>query len=228
VYPLSRVNDACNNQIIASKYDAILFDFDGVIADSEAIHLATKKYALDTFNIPYDDETLMSFQGCPEKVFFDFFAKKYDMSSANLLKVKRDNYAQSLSLITPINGAIGFMRQCAQNKEVNIVTSSIREDVEDFILRNALSAFIREIISSEDVINHKPNPEPYVTLIQRNQLIDNKCLVIEDSPNGILAAKAAGCDVVGLIGQFSKHALLKAGADFVVGSFRDLNAKIIW
>ena len=225
---MSRINDARNNQIIASKYDAVLFDFDGVIADSETMHLATKKYALDTFNIPYDDEVLMSFQGRPEKVFFDFFAKKYDVSSEKLLKIKRDNYTQSLSLIMPINGSVEFMKQCAQNKEVNIVTSSIRGDVEDFILRNALSAFIREIISSEDVINHKPNPEPYITLIQRNQLIDKRCLVIEDSPNGIVSAKAAGCDVVGLIGQFSEHDLLKAGADFIVSSFRDLHAKIIW
>lgn len=225
---MSRINYARNNQIIASNYDAILFDFDGVIADSETMHLVTKKYALDAFNIPYDDEVLMSFQGCPEKVFFDFFAKKYDASSENLLKVKRYYYAKSLSLIMPINGSVEFMKHCAKNKEVSIVTSSIREDVEEFILRNALSAFIREIISSEDVINHKPNPEPYIALIQRNQLIDKRCLVIEDSPNGIVAAKAAGCDVVGLIGQFSEHDLLKSGADFIVSSFRDLNAKIIW
>ena len=70
--PLS--NSLKQDKLNMADFDAVLFDFDGVIADSEPLHIRTKTATLEAFSIPYSQKQISSFQGSPEADFFDFFA----------------------------------------------------------------------------------------------------------------------------------------------------------
>jgi beta-phosphoglucomutase-like phosphatase (HAD superfamily) len=82
------------------------------------------------------------------------------------------------------------------------------------------------VITGDDIQHGKPHPEPYIKTIRALQLPAERCVVIEDSVYGIIAAKEAGCRVVGITTSFSEEKLLNAGADMVVNSFSSLYEKL--
>lgn len=210
------------NTLILKDFDAVIFDFDGVIANSEPLHVKTKIETLDMFSIPYTHDQIMSFQGSPESHFFDHFAALHQHDSQTLLNYKRNLFDQGIDQIQAIEGALDFIKNTARHKPCYLVTSSIRKQMACFIERNELRNEFKDLICCDDVTQHKPHPEPYLTCMRRNELAAKRCLVIEDSPNGVISAKAAGCFVVGLVGEFSSQDLLKAGANKTVPSYQAL------
>jgi len=77
-------------------------------------------------------------------------------------------------------------------------------------------------VTGDDTLRHKPDPEPYLKALVALRITGSDALVIEDSPNGIYAAKAANCDVIGLTTNFRPEELREAGADWVVASYAEL------
>jgi beta-phosphoglucomutase len=207
-------------------FDAILFDFDGVIANSESLHVSTKKAALDAFDISYDDEKITSFQGSPEANFFNYFADLNKQDANIMLTFKRQLFDKKIDHIEAIDGVIPFIKKLNIYKPCYIVTSSIRTQMLYFIERHKLEEYFKGHVTCDDVSKHKPHPEPYLACIVQNKLKANRCLVIEDSPNGVTSAKAAGCFTVGLIGEFSAQNLLEKGADIVVNTYLELESLI--
>ena len=215
-------NSSVSKAFTLIDFDAVIFDFDGVIADSEPLHVKTKTATLDAFGIPYTHDQIMSFQGSPESHFFDHFAALSQQDSQKLLHYKRDLFDQGIHQIQAIEGALSFIKNTALHKPCYLVTSSIRKQMSCFIERHALVNEFKDLICCDDVVQHKPHPEPYLTCMRRNELAAKRCLVIEDSPNGVISAKAAGCIVVGLVGEFTAQDLLKAGANQTVASYHAL------
>ena len=78
------------------------------------------------------------------------------------------------------------------------------------------------MITSDDITNLKPDPEPYIETTSRLQLAPQDCVVIEDSFNGVRSAAAAGCTVVGITTSFEPGALMDAGADLVIKGYDEL------
>jgi len=210
-----------------ADFDAILFDFDGVIADSESLHVSTKKAALEAFNITYNDAQVASFQGSPETHFFDYFSKFSHHDAKTMLDYKRDLFDQDINTIEEIKGSLDFIKRLNQYKPCYLVTSSIRKQMACFIKRNQVETYFKDFITCDDVNQHKPHPKPYLACISRNNLVATRCLVIEDSPNGITSAKAAGCFAVGLIGEFSEQELAAKGADIVVKDYHELEGILL-
>ena len=81
------------------------------------------------------------------------------------------------------------------------------------------------IVSADDVVNGKPDPEPYLRGAELIHAAPADCLVIEDAPSGIQAGKAAGCRVLGVLGTSTVEELLAAGADWVVASLEHVRAE---
>jgi beta-phosphoglucomutase-like phosphatase (HAD superfamily) len=77
-------------------------------------------------------------------------------------------------------------------------------------------------VHGEDVKKGKPDPEIYLLAAKKLKYKSSECLVIEDALNGVIAAKKAGCKVIGITTSFSKNILKKSGADYVVNNYREL------
>ena len=103
-----------------------------------------------------------------------------------------------------------------------IVTSSILKDVKKVTDKYFNSETFDYIVSCEDTERHKPFPDPYNRAVFLCGLRPEQCLVIEDSPTGVLAAKAAGCIVAGITNTFSQGALIEAKADIVFDRYEQL------
>ena len=86
-----------------------------------------------------------------------------------------------------------------------------------------MTSFFDIVITEEDSLKHKPNPEPYLLALEHLKAEGKSTLIIEDSINGIIAGKAAGCKVAGITTSFNAKTLEDAGADYVIERFSELD-----
>ena len=219
------VTTSGNSVTTLSNYDACLFDFDGVIVDSEVLHEQTKRQTLDRLGINYPQDIFEDYQGSPEGDFFNFVAKELsDVPVSTMVETKRTLYRQYYDQLVLVDGVEDFVDQIKLHVEQTaIVTSSTIDDVRVVVSRYFGPEAFNQILSCEDTSRHKPFPDPYIKAAELCQVELPRCLVVEDSPNGIAAAKKAGCTVVGLTTTFTPARLVEAGADIIVDTYKELS-----
>ena len=209
---------------------AILFDLDGVIIDSETLHNAAVAGALAERGVHLPASIFDEFIGVPDAVFLAQASERYlggSVPAATLLQRKQEIFLQSQDQVQAIPGALEFLQSVRpQVAATALVTSSLRHNQELAFARFGLAPCFDTVVTAEDVTQTKPHPEPYLTAVVRLGLTAAECLVIEDSLNGLAAARAAGCRTLGLTTSCSAEALAAAGADFVCTSYAEVAA--VW
>ncbi|MEH6444332.1 MAG: HAD family phosphatase [Oceanospirillaceae bacterium] len=224
---IEKVTELEKNSFLLKQIKACLFDFDGVIVDSEILHAEMKQKALDNLGVAYSKDIFAEFQGRPDLDFFNYvvaeLAPTHAMSAKQMLAIKYQLYREHIDQLTLINGiqeVLNFSKQ--QCDYTAIVTSSVLIDVRHIIDNFFTSDTFDYIVSCEDTVRHKPHPDPYNKAIALCGLKPAQCLVIEDSPSGVRAAKKAGCVVVAITTTFSSAILEDAQADIIVRDYRQL------
>lgn len=212
-----------------TEFNTILFDMDGVVIDSEKLHLKAMDQSLVKNNIVYDKSILEDYVGRSDESFYQYIFDNVDNSIEveDLIKDKNNFFEELLKELEYVEGFTDFIQLAKQNNiKSGLVTSSSRFSVGkvDEVLN--MTPYFEVIVSEEDTQKHKPHPDPYILGLVRFSADKTKTLVIEDSVNGIISGKAAGCVVAGLTTSFDAEVLLDAGADFVAGSFTELQEKI--
>ena len=176
---------------------AVLFDFDGILVDTEwAIYQAW----LDTFRKEGHDLPLSLYTRCigsdfdtwspkaylEELTGNDFDWKKMDEDRQVLIRAELDEYG-------PIHGVTGLLGEIRRRGiPLAVVSSSSHSWVDGWLERLELAAFFQEVVCRGDAPRIKPAPDLYLAAAERLGLEPESCLVIEDSLNGLLSASAAG------------------------------------
>lgn len=205
---------------------ALIFDLDGVIIDSEALHNAAVAAALREHGVELPPGLFDEFTGIPDAVLLEHASRTYldgRVSAAALLEGKQRIFLQTQDQVRDIPGAVEFIRQVRpQVRALGLVTSALRENQQLAFAKFGLSSLFDVVVTAEDVTHAKPHPEPYLAAVVRLGIPAGECLVIEDSLHGIAAARGAGCRTVGLATSYSPAALAAAGADFVCTSYAEV------
>jgi len=216
---------------------AILFDFNGVIIDDEPIQMKAYQEILKGEGIEVTEEDYFSCLGMDDKTFVEAQYKRVDKTpeTNKILEITlaksakwREMVADELPLF---DGVVDFIKKMEKEFALGIVSMARREEIE-FVLETAgLRDSFAVIISAEDVENCKPHPECFLKgfnaidsyRIKRQHLpmVHGECLVIEDSPPGIVAAKSARLQALGVTNTVSAEELRKAGADAVTKNLDD-------
>ena len=184
-----------------SDYEAILFDFDGVLVDSEPVHYACWLEVLKAFNIelPWDeycarciglsDREMARFlyvRAAPpitvEQLWAEYPLKK---------QMARDRMLEA-GVFTPEVAAM--LHSLASRYKLAVVTSSGRTEVEPILDHAGVLPLLGAAVYGSDVQRHKPAPDPYLLALER--LGVSNALVVEDSQFGMEAGRAAGLDVL--------------------------------
>ena len=210
---------------------ACFFDFDGVIIDSEAMHNEIKCSILDRFAMIYQMQVVIDYQGRSSADFYRHVAGQLVDANGDSppLNVEQMMYCHKseflkkrklLQLIKGVEQVIAWSKtHCAKTL---IVSSSRVEDIRFIIDQYFASTTFDDMVTYEDTKRHKPSPEPYQVAISKCGYKAEQCLVIEDSPSGVQAAKRAGCFVVAITTTFSAKILVAVHADLVVASYDEL------
>lgn len=212
------------------KIETILFDMDGIVIDSERLHLQAMDLALQKFGLTISDSELLEFVGRSDESFFEYVYNNIssDNSAETMQEEKNRQFEILHNDLQFIDGFTDFISAVQSRKlKTALVTSSSEYSVgsANEILNH--TRLFDTVVFEERTTKHKPNPEPYLLALSETDSNADTSLVIEDSINGIKAGKAAGCTVVGLTTSFSKERLFEAGADYVFDGYNEI-ANLLW
>ncbi len=208
----------------------IFFDFDGVVVDSEPIHAKAKKLVLERFHICYPATIFDDYKGRTDNVFFEYVATDLDTQKRQpdlFLNAKNAIFEEIISELKLIDGFLLFYEKAKKRGiETALVSSTSLYSLGSVDAIYHLTGLFDLVITKADTVNHKPHPAPYLKALEMLPANTRNTIVIEDSPNGILSAKDAGCFVYGLTSSFSEAVLKEYGADDIIDSYPALEKKL--
>lgn len=208
----------------------IIFDFDGVLVDSEI--LVAKAFAkyMQKFGIEVDEKEFASFAGKKTVQVIDILSKKYSIEDqqkffTDIMDIASNIYKKEL---TTVKGAYDFVSNLKLNMFIG--SNSMKERIIDGLQRVKLDKYFqpKQVYSFDLVDKPKPDPDIYLKAIQDNNLIKNQTIIIEDSAVGVMAGAAAGVKVIGLTAGGHWHEkrdekeLLEAGAFIVANDYKKI------
>ena len=204
----------------------IIFDMDGVLLDSEPMHQEIIYETFQLEGIPFDKayiQTLTGMSAFPmwEKVKHD--AQRSE-SVEELIKFHRDYLFKRLPEVkVPLAPHVKDVLEKFKNegKHLSLASSSARKLIDIFTQQTNIAHYFEVIMSGDDVQYSKPNPEIFLKVAQWYHLPATQFTVIEDSTNGVKAAKSAGMQCVGFQNPLSGGQDLSQ-ADLLIHSMQEL------
>ncbi len=200
---------------------------DGVIINSEPLHVIAEQEACRIFQIPIPHSEWRQFKGKTSKSIFEYILNKYTDGSIaydDILRVRREIYKKLVDeQLVLVPGVLDFLTFARSRYPLIALTTSTAAVTQQYIFDQFdLAKHFDTIITGDMVNNGKPHPEPYLLTAEKLAIHPSGMVVIEDSDNGIRSAKAAGAYVIGITTSFEPSILKDAGADMMVESFDQL------
>lgn len=207
------------------SYQAVLFDMDGVVLDSMEQHSAAWLRVMRAAGLSVEREFVLAHEGCLQAEVLEKLLHEQGVVlppsqgaaefMLRLLDDQRRLYLDEFAhQVTPFPGAAGLLAALAgQGVPTALVTSSRRDQVESCLPGELLRGFA-QIVTSDDVGQHKPHPEPYLKASQALGVAAVDCLVVENAPAGIAAARAAGAVCYAVATTLGREHLAQAHAIF--------------
>jgi beta-phosphoglucomutase len=217
---------------------ATLFDFNGVLIDDEAVHLAAFREVLAPLGITIDDATYeeryLGFDdaGAFEAMLRDAGRASTDDDVNRLIEAKKPVYMQRIATdLVVFEGAAEIVTRRAARGPVGIVSGALRHEIEHALGVIGVRAHVAFIVAAEDTTECKPHPEGYLLGLRALGLGTDEprsgISVVEDSLAGVAAAKHAGLRCVAVAHSYPEDRLRKAGADAVAARLAELTDAMI-
>jgi len=193
----------------------VLFDMDGVLADSEQYICKAAVLMFSESGLMVDPDDFIPFVGTGENRYLGGVAEKYGLN-VDIEIAKARTYEIYKSIIAgnlkPLPGAIKIVDKCRKmGLKLALATSADKVKMEANLNEIGISSSIfHAIITGLDVVNKKPFPDIYIQAAEKIGLIPGECLVIEDAVSGITAAKRAGCKCLAVATSFDRKMLTEA------------------
>jgi beta-phosphoglucomutase len=212
---------------------AIVFDFDGVIANSEPLHLKAFQQALEPEGIALSPADYYArYLGYDDVGLFQELARDRGIAMSGehvkaLVERKGDRMQELLrSGSVLFAGATEFIREAAAAVPIAIASGAMRHEIDDVIDAAGVSDLFATIVAAGDTPQSKPSPAPYQLALERlrqmsgRHIDPRRAVAIEDSKWGLESAQGAGLRLVGVTNSYPAHEL--TGAELVVDSLRSL------
>jgi HAD superfamily hydrolase (TIGR01509 family) len=211
--------------------DAVVFDMDGVIVDSEQVWDDVREQYTSEVGGTYTESATRDMMGMSSVEWSRYMHDALgvpgtpDQINAEVVRRMLDRYGEDPPLIP---GAVDAVRRCAERWPLAIASSSNPELIQVVLAVAGIRELFRVVVSSQEVPRGKPAPDVYLEAAKRLGVPPERCAAVEDSHNGIRSAKAAGMRVIVVPNtHFPPDDEALALADVVVLSVRDLTPELI-
>jgi beta-phosphoglucomutase len=217
---------------------AIVFDFDGVIADSEPLHLKAFQQALAEEGIALSrDEYFSRYLGYDDVGMFEALARDRGLAMSDrhitaLVTLKGARLQTMLNggeVLFP--GAEAFVRRAAEAVPIAIASGALRHEIVEIIEGAGIGDLFAAIVAAGDTPEGKPSPAPYLLAFERlreaagGTLDPRRCVAIEDSVWGLESARGAGLRCVGVTTSYAADQLV--GAELAVDGLKALTLEAL-
>jgi len=212
-------------------FRAVIFDLDGVLADSEPWWNEIDAKLLAEHGVTYRGEYHGPVLGVSYRLAIEFYKKAFGLSApvAELMRrrgeIAADFFANQIDVFPLAKPVLQELRQ--MNLYLAVATSSVSASALPFLARRGLTAFFEVVVTGEEVEHGKPRPEIYLRAAEKLGIGADACLVIEDALSGIAAAKAAKMCVAAIPDtRFVDPHDFKKEADYLLSSLSEIPALI--
>jgi beta-phosphoglucomutase len=222
---------------MTSALQAIVFDFDGVIADSEPLHLRAFQKTLQEQGLELSTRDYYThYLGYDDKGLFEALARDRSVSMSDgqvaSLVARKATALQELlrdeRVLFP--GAAEFIRAAAEEVPIAIASGALRHEILDILEEAGLGGLFATVVAAGDTLHSKPSPAPHRLAFEQlersaGHLDARRCVAIEDSHWGIESARGAGLRCVAVATSYSREEL--RGAEFVVDNLGQLTVAML-
>ena len=209
------------------KIKAILFDFDGVLADTMEDNLLAWKKAFRDYGLEIKREDYFSLEGMKLIKIAEIISEKYNIkvNLEEIVELKNKYYLQEHKFLfyPGVVDLVDWLKE--KGPKLAVVSASPREKLEKTVSNKFLGKF-DVIISGDESEKGKPDPEPYLNASGELRVNPEECLVIENAPLGIKSAKAAGMHCIAICSTLEKRYLMEA--DEIIEKIEDLAKRIMY
>ncbi|MBT7851410.1 MAG: HAD family phosphatase [Formosa sp.] len=206
---------------------AVLFDMDGVIVDTEPLHHKAYNMMFDDVGIDVSDTMYRSFTGQSTRGICEFLCEQFDLSLEPIIleKGKRAHFTK-LFFEDPDLQLLEGVEDLIKDYYTNGLTLVVASSASMFTINNVMKRFnldpyFKDKLSGADLKASKPHPEIFINAAKAAGVSTSECFVIEDSTNGIIAAKEADIFCIAYKSVHSKDQDYTR-ADMLVSDFKDI------
>jgi beta-phosphoglucomutase len=217
---------------LATSITTVIFDFDGVIADTEGLHLRAFQDVFERRGWQLDERTYFDrYLGYDDVGLVVAFGKEHSLvlSDADidaLVDAKTELFATYLEagdLVFPT--APACISRLAAAYKLGIASGALKVEITSILQTARLLDRFPVIVAADDVLECKPAPEPYLKAAAGLGEEPARCVAIEDSPAGLAAAQSAGMRTIGLTTTSPRHLL--TDADIVLDGLHEISAETV-
>lgn len=210
----------------------VIFDMDGVIIDSEPVHRYAYLQHFAELNLDISPEMYASFTGNSTKNIYERLKSEFNLlyDVTELVHAKRSYFNDAFDNkedLYLIDGVLALIQDLHKNGlQLVLASSSAKVTIQRIFNRFHLHDYFTHIVSGEDFPKSKPHPAIFEHAAKLSQTSVNNCVVIEDSTNGIMAAKAANIYCIGY-DSFNSKLQDYSQADMVIKDFKEIDYRFV-
>ncbi len=218
---------------------AVIFDFDGIIVDTEPIHFQAFQRVLQPLGLGYSwDDYLEKYIGFDDRdAFREAFANGgkllHDGMLSELISLKAEVFESIVRQgVQPYPGVIELIKSLSGFIPLALCSGALQRDIVPILEQFGLQSSFDAIVTAENVKVSKPDPESYILTLQRlgeiypsTTILPQECIAIEDTPAGITSASAAGMNVIAVTNSYPADRL--AGARHVTDTLEGVSIDIL-
>jgi HAD superfamily hydrolase (TIGR01509 family) len=200
---------------------AVIFDFDGIIVDSEPMHFRAFNEVLNPMDLKISwEDYCETYIGFDDRDAFRTVFKENNKDICNndlsrLIEQKAEVFQQYIDNgeARPLPGAVELVKSIPVRLPVALCSGALREDIDPIIEKLGIGDAFTVIVTAEDTDKSKPDPAPYKLTLEKLGIDEAQtAIAIEDTPAGIVSAKGAGLKVLAVTNSYDRHYLLEADA----------------
>jgi HAD superfamily hydrolase (TIGR01509 family) len=212
-------------------FRAVIFDLDGVLADSEPWWNEIDAKLLAEYGVIYRGEYHRNVLGVSYRLALEFYKKTFGLSvpTDELMRrrgeIAADFFANRIDVFPSTKPVLQELRQ--MKLHLAVATSSVSASARPFLARHGLTAFLEVVVTGDEVEHGKPHPDIYLRAAKKLGVTADVCLVIEDALSGIAAAKAAKMRIAAIPDtRFVNPSDYRKEADYVLSSLKEVPSLI--
>jgi HAD superfamily hydrolase (TIGR01509 family) len=203
---------------------AVVWDFDGVLLDSELLHMEAETETFKKFGFSLPMTVMKQYFGIKLEDYFGEIAERYGMKSIvhEMIRTHYETLVHYYGEVFPLTPhALEVLNKLAESYDMAIATSRERELAQLAMKRWSLDTYFKSIIYGDDVRAGKPDPEPFLRACGMLGVQPSVAVAVEDAEAGLISAKKAGMDVIALKSEHNRG-MDFSRADRVVEDLREI------
>lgn len=210
--------------MLITEIETYIFDMDGVIIDSEPLHMEIESQLFKDLGVEISAEQHINFVGMSSIDMWSFIVKREDLGvkPENIAARQSEKYLNSLRTAksVPLIPGVGEVINRIYNsgKKLVLASSANRKEIEVIMEISRFKKYFPIIISGSELPRSKPDPLIFIKAGEKSNTLPENCCVIEDSENGVIAAKKAGMHCIGFRNYNSGDQNLSS-ADIIIDNF---------